>query len=126
MHLKPPQSLYLSFQNLSLPIKILNLMASISSKSRVVQWEQYAPYLMLTSSWEHSKKYIYPFIENNAKLYLRYIDDIFILWTSTKQHFENLLSELNQKHNSIKFDYEISSVDIPFLDTIDNMNRFSN
>ena len=66
------------------------------------------------------------FLDSNAKLYLRYIDDIFILWTSTKQQFENFISELNQKHNSIKFDYEISSIEIPFLDTIayiDNKNH---
>ena len=72
------------------------------------------------------KKYIYPFIESNAKLYLRYIDDIFILWTSTRQEFENFISELNQKHSSIKLDYEMSSIEIPFLDTIvyiDNKNH---
>ena len=72
------------------------------------------------------KQYIYPFIESNTKLYLRYIDDIFILWTSTRQQFENFISELNQKHSSIKFDYEMSSIEIPFLDTIvyiDNKNH---
>ena len=73
------------------------------------------------------EQYIFPFIEGNAKLYLRYIGDIFILRTSTKQQFENLISELNQKHNSIKFDCEMSSIEIPFLDTIvyiDNKNHF--
>ena len=72
------------------------------------------------------EQYIYQFIESNAKLYLRYIDDIFILWTSTRQQFENFISGLNQKHSSIKFDYEMSSTEIPFLDTIvyiDNKNH---
>lgn len=72
------------------------------------------------------EQYIYPFIEGKAKLYLRYIDDTFILWTETKQQFDNFLSELNEKHNSIKFDYEMSTTEITFLDTIvyiDNKNH---
>jgi len=54
--LKASPIVILELLKLILTCKILNLMASISCKSRVVQWEQYAPHLMLTSSWEHSKK----------------------------------------------------------------------
>ena len=72
------------------------------------------------------EEYIYPYIGNKAKLYLRYIDDIFILWTGTKQQFENVMSELKEKHISIKFDYEMSTREVPLLDTIvyiDNRNH---
>ncbi len=55
--------------------------------------------------------------------YCRYIDDIFLISTSTEENFNNFITQLNTKHDSIKFDHEISKTSISFLDTriyIDN------
>ena len=67
---------------------------------------------------EFEEKFIYPYIEGRTKLYLRYIDNIFIIWTGSEQQFTKFISELNDKHGSIKFDFEMSKRQIPFLDTI--------
>ena len=42
---------------------------------------------------------------------------LFFTWTSSKTGLEKLLNELNTKHPSIKFEYEISKERISFLDT---------
>ena len=46
-------------------------------------------------------------------MYLRFIDDIFFIWTGSKT--EKCLNELNTKHSSIKFEYEISKERTSFL-----------
>ena len=69
--------------------------------------------------------FIYP-ITNLHKLYLRYIDDIFIRWTGTSQQFIDFIGKLNQKHLSIKFEYHIFNKAVASLDTtvyIDENNR---
>ena len=67
---------------------------------------------------EFEEKFIYPCKEGRTKLYLRYIDDIFIIWTANELQFTQFISELNDKHDSIKFDFEMSKKQIPFLDAI--------
>ena len=61
--------------------------------------------------------FIYPFITNQHKLYLRYIDDIFIIWTGTRQQFTDFIKKLNRKHPSIKLEYHVSNKAVDFLDT---------
>ena len=34
---------------------------------------------------QFEKQHIYPYIKNKSILYLRYIDDICMIWTGTKQ-----------------------------------------
>ena len=63
------------------------------------------------------RKFIYPFIKTFSLLYLRFIDDIFFIWTGSKTDLQKVLNELNTKHPSIKFEYEISKERISFLDT---------
>ena len=94
----------------------------IQNDSRTMCAPSYANILMGI----FGEQYIYQFIEGNAKLYIRYIDNTFILWASPKKQLESFISELNQRHNPIKFDYEMSSIEIPFLDTniyIDKKNQ---
>ena len=64
------------------------------------------------------EQFIYPAIRGLHRLYLRYIDDIFIIWTGTKERFKEFVKELNLRHPSIKFDYNISNKEVSFLDTI--------
>ena len=51
-------------------------------------------------------------------LYLRYIDDIFMIWKSTKTELMTFIKELNEKHKTIKFDFQISPRKIAFLDAM--------
>ena len=34
---------------------------------------------------QFERQHIYPYMKNKSTLYLRYIDDIFMIWTGTKQ-----------------------------------------
>ena len=61
------------------------------------------------------KKYIYNRIKNKSKLYLRFIDDIFMIWTPSKEDLLNFIQEINQVHQSIKFIVEYS----------ENLHQFS-
>ena len=60
--------------------------------------------------------FIYHYIIGLCATYLRYIDDIFMIWTYTKEKFEQFIKELNPKHPSIKCDYKISAKEVDFLD----------
>ncbi len=50
------------------------------------------------------------------KLWKRYIDDIFLVWTDTKESLLQFIDELNDQHPKIRFTSEISSSEITFLD----------
>ena len=45
------------------------------------------------------------------------MDDIFSIWTDNKKDLMKFLSALNTKHESIKFEYQVSKTSITFLDT---------
>ena len=63
------------------------------------------------------RKYISPFLQGLSLIYLRFIDDLFFIWTGSKEQFFRTLDELNTKHDPIKFEYKISKTSISFLDT---------
>ena len=63
------------------------------------------------------KKLMYPFIKEFSLIYIRFIDDIFFIWTGNKKDLLKFLNELNTKHESIKFKFQISKTSITFLDT---------
>ena len=63
------------------------------------------------------RKYIYPFLEGLSPSYLRFINDIFFIWTGSKDQLITFLNNLNTKHNSINFEYKVSLSITPFLDT---------
>ena len=64
------------------------------------------------------EQFIYPVIRGLHRRYLRYIDDIFIIWTGTKERFKEFIKELNLRHPSIKLEYTISNKEVSFLDSI--------
>lgn len=49
--------------------------------------------------------------------YLRYLDDIWGIWTGSKQEFEEFVETLNSHNSSIKLKTEINQYSIDFLDT---------
>ena len=46
----------------------------------------------------------------------RYIDDIFLVWTDTKENLEQFIKSINDLHPRINFTAEISTDEITFLD----------
>ena len=63
-------------------------------------------------------KHIYQYIKEVSLLYLRYIDDIFMIWKGTKSELMTFIKELNKKHKTIKFEFQIPPRKIAFLDTM--------
>ena len=51
-------------------------------------------------------------------IWLRFIDDIFMIWPHGIQKLKLFMDLLNNYHSTIKFSYEHSQQEIPFLDTI--------
>ena len=75
---------------------------------------------------EIKEKHIYPLIKNKSVIYFRYIDGIFMVWIKSKSELRHFMNEINQKHQSIKFDFKFSKESIEFVDTlvyIDSKNR---
>ena len=75
---------------------------------------------------EFEQKYIYPLIKDKSFLFLRCIDDIFMVWTKSEKQLKDFMSELNQKDSTIKFDYKFDFKQVEFLDTlicIDQQNK---
>ena len=50
------------------------------------------------------------------QLYLRYIDDMFFIWTGSENDLQQFISKINEVHPSIKFDFNYSETQIQFLD----------
>ena len=48
---------------------------------------------------EFEQRYIYPLIKDKSILFLRYIDDIFMVWTKSEKQLRDFMSDLNQKHH---------------------------
>ena len=75
---------------------------------------------------EFEEKHIYPLFKSKSVTYLRYIEDFFMVWIKSESELRHFLNEINQKHQSVKFDFKFSKESIEFLDTsvyIDRKNR---
>ena len=67
---------------------------------------------------DFENKHILPRIENKTLCYYRFIDDIFMIWTQSVTELKELFEELNNVHETIKFECKHSAKEIPFLDTV--------
>ena len=54
--------------------------------------------------------------DHQSFLWLRYIDNIFFIWTHGEKKIQNFLEKLNKFHPNIKFTHESSKENILFLD----------
>ena len=54
------------------------------------------------------ERYIYPLIEKISNFYLRFIDDIFLIWTGTTDQLMKFKQQIHEVHPSIKFDFNFS------------------
>ena len=68
-------------------------------------------------------RYIYPYIRHKAKMFLRFIDDLIMIWTGSEQELLDFMSDLNKKHPSIKFEFKNSQTKIEFLDVLVNKDH---
>ena len=65
------------------------------------------------------KGYICLPIETMSKFYLRFINNIFLIWTGTTDQLMKFKQQINV-HASVKFDFNFSNKEINFLDTVAN------
>ena len=75
---------------------------------------------------EFEENHMYLLIKNKSAIHLRYIDDIFMVWIISESELGHFMDEINQKYQSIKFDFKFSKERVKFLDTliyIDSKNR---
>jgi hypothetical protein len=68
--------------------------------------------------FKHLEKTLQRFTGNTPYLQLRLIDDIFGLYNGTEDELQAWVNFLNNSHPSIKFTVEISTTQLPFLDTL--------
>ena len=63
---------------------------------------------LLLGKWTGTQPYVWK----------RFIDDIFIVWTSTEAELKKFISHINSCHDLIKFtvEYDMDTNKIPFLD----------
>ena len=54
--------------------------------------------------------------EGAPNIYLRYVDDIFCIFDSTKNSHQGFLDYLNRQHSNLKFTCEVGPRSLPFLD----------
>ena len=50
--------------------------------------------------------------------FLRFIDDLFMIWTATEEELLKFINKINQKYKTIKFDFKYSKAKIEFLDVL--------
>jgi len=62
---------------------------------------------------------------NHIKLWKRFIDDIFIVWTGSKEELTEFMEKINKIHPTFHFTFEISESEITLLDvTLFKGDRF--
>ena len=60
----------------------------------------------------------YQTTQKQPKIWLRFVDNIFMIWKEGKLELEKYLAALNSYHQTIKFTHTIDENEIPFLDTV--------
>ena len=63
---------------------------------------------------QFEKQHIYPYIKSKSILYLRYIDDVFMIWIGTKQELLTFLENLNSKYRTIKLEHKFHTQEYHF------------
>ena len=76
-----------------------------------------APSFAVTYMGSFEREHVYTY-RLKPIIYLRYIDDIFIIWPHGPDELEQFTAHMNSCSTHIKFTTEKSSSEIPFLDTL--------
>ena len=62
---------------------------------------------------------------NHIKLWTRFIDDIFIVWTGLKEELIEFMKKINKIHPTFHFTFDLSESEVTFTDvTLFKGNRF--
>jgi hypothetical protein len=56
--------------------------------------------------------------ENQPRIYLRYLDDIFMIWEHPRETFDDFFNVLNTAHPNIKLKSNIQETELEFLDVL--------
>ena len=64
------------------------------------------------------EKFIYPLVNNMTRLYLRFIDHIFIIWTGTLCQLFEFRQQTNEVHPSIAVEFKFSNKVTNFSGTV--------
>ena len=75
-----------------------------------------APSFAIIYMGDYEDKYVYTYFLQPL-LYVRYIDDVFMIWQHGESELNNFVSHLNSCVDTIKFTMEFSMKSISFLDT---------
>lgn len=89
-------------------------------------WDPLWPQTMQISSWLKSKNSSYQLhliIRLNKSIWLRYIDDIYTIWTHGVDALHSFHAHMNSIHETIKFEMTFSKEEVPFLDTLTSINN---
>ena len=63
-------------------------------------------------------KYICLYIKDKTKMFLKFIDDLFMIWTDSEQELLDFMSDLNKNYPSIKFGFTYSQTKHEFQDAL--------
>ena len=96
---------------------IFNLKLYFQIKSSVMGTKCAPTYANIFMS-EFEERYIYLLVRNKSSNYLRFINDIFMIWTVSENELNSFINEINKETSFHKFDFKFSKEKIEFLDTL--------
>ena len=73
---------------------------------------------------DFEQQYVYTYTQQPL-LYLRFLDDIFLVWQYDIEELDKFLTHMNTQLPSIKFTMEYSKEKVNFLDTTVSINHAS-
>ena len=91
-------------------------MDNITDRSMELRWEQKWPRLLRQSIHEQFWTKSPSSRHTLSLIWWRYIDDLFLLWTHSKEKLNDFITYLNNLHPTIKFTSSFSYNEVPFLD----------
>jgi len=74
---------------------------------------------------DFEEKFVYPYEKQPIK-YLRFLDDIFLIWQYSLQELNQFVNHMNSQMETIKFTMEASKREVNFLDTTVRINPSTN
>ena len=76
-----------------------------------------APSFAILYMGDFEERYVYPY-HLQPLVYVRYIDDIFMIWQHGEKTLQEFVRHLNTRVHTIKFTHETSEEEISFLDVL--------
>lgn len=68
--------------------------------------------------WEEEDVYPLPMYHSHAHTWLRYIDDVLMIWTGTVTDLHTFMTQLNINQRNIRLTYNFDRTSLPFLDLL--------